>query len=207
VTTIFRIRRKVTIGAWTFAGYVEVPVGTTFMNGAASGPISIGDTTLESLAAYAIDDRWAVGVEARLIARTGSATLSSDSWQVQPGAGIRYSVPEWGQGSYIVPTVRYASSFDESLGSQRTSVLQFAPTVNIALTEKTFVTLFPSNDLRVNLGPSAFRQTGPLFLPFDASIGTSLTDKVQLSVEVAVPLIKDYPVYDLKAEGRIRVSY
>ena len=50
-------------------------------------------------------------------------------------------------------------------------------------------------------------QTGRLFLPFDGMIGLNLTKDWVASLEVSVPVIKDYPVYDFKTEARIHVSY
>jgi len=50
-------------------------------------------------------------------------------------------------------------------------------------------------------------QTGRLFLPFDALIGAKLTDKVQLSFEGSVPIVKTYPVYNLKVDARLRIVF
>ena len=61
---------------------------------------------------------------------------------------------------------------------------------------------------RVNFGdPVAQAQAGRLFVPFDARVGGNLTDHVALSLEVGVPIIKDYPVYNFKAEARLNVTY
>ena len=50
-------------------------------------------------------------------------------------------------------------------------------------------------------------QTGRLFLPFDARIGRKLSDNVALSFELGVPIIRDYPVYNLKTQVRLNVTY
>lgn len=34
-----------------------------------------------------------------------------------------------------------------------------------------------------------------------------LTDNLQISLEVGVPIIKEYPVYNFKTEARVRVSF
>ena len=39
-------------------------------------------------------------------------------------------------------------------------------------------------------------QTGRLFLPFDARIGRKFSKNFNVSLEVGVPIIKQYPVYD-----------
>jgi hypothetical protein len=69
------------------------------------------------------------------------------------------------------------------------------------------LTLYPSYDVRINYGAPRAGQTGRLFLPFDALIGVKMTDNIQVSLEVGVPIIKDYPVYDFKTEARVRISY
>jgi hypothetical protein len=51
------------------------------------------------------------------------------------------------------------------------------------------------------------RQTGRLFLPFDARVGRKLTDSVTLSVEIGAPIIKDYPVYNFKTQVRLNLTF
>ena len=68
-------------------------------------------------------------------------------------------------------------------------------------------TFYPSHDIRINFGALISGQTGRLFLPFDALIGARLTDKVQLSLDGSVPIVKDYPVYNFKTEARLRIVF
>ena len=70
-----------------------------------------------------------------------------------------------------------------------------------------FLTLYPSYDIRINYGQPAAGQTGRLFLPFDAMVGRMLTDNLIISFEVGVPLIRDYPVYNFKAELRLAYEF
>ena len=46
-----------------------------------------------------------------------------------------------------------------------------------------------------------------LFVPFDARIGRKLSDNASLSFELGIPIIKDYPVYNLKTQVRLNVTY
>jgi hypothetical protein len=64
------------------------------------------------------------------------------------------------------------------------------------------VTLFPSYDIRINYGDPVSGQTGRVFLPADVAIGRKITDDLMISLEISVPIIKDYPVYDFKIETR-----
>ena len=63
-----------------------------------------------------------------------------------------------------------------------------------------------SADIRINYGDPVTGQSGRLFLPFDARIGRKLTDNLALSLEVGVPIIKDYPVYNFKTEVRVNLK-
>jgi hypothetical protein len=83
---------------------------------------------------------------------------------------------------------------------------QIAPTLNIGLRDRWFVTFYPSNDIRINYGQPVSGQTGRLFLPFDAAIGRKMTDDLVISLEASVP-IKDYPVYNFKAEFKILMKF
>ena len=107
-----------------------------------------------------------------------------------PGLGVRYSLPEWGADSYFVPSMRYALSIPGNPGARRISEPQIAPTLNIDLPGPFFVTFYPSHDIRINYGAPVAGQTGRLFLPFDALIGARLSEKVQLSLEGSVPIVK-----------------
>jgi hypothetical protein len=117
---------------------------------------------------------------------------------------VRYSFDE-DADDYFVPAVRYAMSFAGDPNARRISEPQFAPTLNIDLPGPWFVTLFPSYDIRINYGAPRAGQTGRLFLPFDALVGAQLSDRLQISLEASVPIVKEYPVYDFKTELRLLV--
>ena len=78
---------------------------------------------------------------------------------------------------------------------------------NVGLPDQWFIAFFPSADIRVNFGDPVAGQTGRLFLPFDARVGHNLTDEIALSLEIGVPIIRDYPVYNFKAKVRLNVTY
>ena len=103
--------------------------------------------------------------------------------------------------------MRYAMSIPGNAQARRISEPQIAPTLNIDLPGPVFITFYPSNDIRINYGAPVAGQTGPLFLPFDALIGARLSDKVALSLEGSVPIVKAYPVYNFKAEVKLRMLF
>jgi hypothetical protein len=183
--------------------------------GSGSTPGSIREVTTDTLnlrmfqgtLIHDINQRWTVGFGARLTAPTGGDTLGSGKWQIMPGAGVRYALPEINSSSYLEPVVRYNVSFAGDPTKKNISNLQFAPTFNLGLPDRWFITFYPSADIRINYGDPITGQTGRLFLPFDARIGRKLSDNIALSLEVGVPIIKDYPVYNLKTQVRFNMTY
>jgi hypothetical protein len=166
----------------------------------------VGDSDFQATIIHDLDKRWTVGFGARLTAPTGGDTLGSGKWQIMPGAGVRYALPEINSSSYLEPFVRYNISFSGDPTKKNISNLQFAPTFNLGLPDRWFVTFYPSADIRINFGDPVTGQTGRLFLPFDARIGRKLSDNIVLSLEVGVPIIKNYPVYDFKTQVRLNVT-
>jgi hypothetical protein len=166
----------------------------------------IGDADFQGTIIHDLDQRWTVGFGARLTAPTGGDTLGSGKWQIMPGAGVRYALPEINSSSYLEPFVRYNISFSGDPTKKNISNLQLAPAFNLGFADRWFVTFYPSADIRINFGDPVTGQTGRLFLPFDVRIGRKLSDNIALSLEIGVPIIKNYPVYDFKTQVRLNVT-
>ena len=167
----------------------------------------VGDADVQAAVIHNLTQRWAVGFGARLITPTGGDTLGSGKWQIMPIVGARYALWEINSSSYFEPIIRYDTSFAGDPANNNISNLQFAPTFNVGLPNGWFITLYPSADIRINLGDPIVGQAGRLFLPFDAKIGRDLSDNASLSFEIGVPIIKDYPVYNIKAQVRFNMTY
>jgi hypothetical protein len=167
----------------------------------------IGDADAQAVLVDNLDRLWTIGFGARLIAPTGGDTLGSGKWQIMPAAGVRYALPEINSSSYLEPVVRYDVSFAGDPTRKNISNLQFAPTFNLGLPDRWFITFYPSADIRINFGDPITGQTGRLFLPFDVRIGRKLSDHAALSFELGVPIIRDYPIYNLKTQVRLNVTY
>jgi Putative MetA-pathway of phenol degradation len=207
-----QLNSKVTFDdGWKLAMLARVPVVTestvTFVPSGSDQVFGLGNAVFQTILAHAINERWAFGIGARLVARAASDDLGNGKWQIMPGFGVRYLIPEWGPDSYFVPAVRYAMSFAGDPSARRISEPQIAPTLNIDLPGPWFLTFYPSYDIRINFGAPKAGQTGRLFLPFDALAGVKLTDNLEISLEVGVPIVKEYPVYNFKTEARVRVSF
>lgn len=69
------------------------------------------------------------------------------------------------------------------------------------------MTLFPSPDIRINYGDPITGQTGRWFVPFDFRVGKKFTENIALSLEIGVPIVRDYPVYDFKKQLRLNVTW
>jgi hypothetical protein len=167
----------------------------------------LGDSDIQAVYAYNFDSRWAAGFGSRLIAPTGGDTLGSGKWQVLPIAGFRYRLSEINSESYFEPYARYDVSFAGDPTKRNIRNLQLAPLLTIALPETWLISFYPSPDIRVNFGDPITGQSGRLFLPFDARVGRKLNERTALSFEVGVPIIKDYPVYNFKAQVRLNRTF
>jgi hypothetical protein len=167
----------------------------------------VGDTDVQAVIIHNLDPRWTVGFGARLITPTGGDTLGSGKWQIMPAGGFRYALWEISPSSYFEPVIRYDVSFAGDPTKRNISNLQFAPTLNVGLPDRWFLTFYPSPDIRINYGDPITGQTGRLFLPFDVRVGRQFSNNIAVSFEFGVPIIKDYPVYNLKTQVRLNVTY
>lgn len=202
---ILQYNSRLDLGSgWKFGWQIQLPftekTTTTFDQPGVQGAAGLSDALVQSALIHSIDEHWAYGFGARLVAPPVTESLGTDRWQIMPVAGIRYSFLEIGPDTYFVPVVRYAISFGGNPTARIIREPQIAPTLNIGLPDRWFVTLYPSNDIRINFGTPISGQTGRLFLPFDAAIGRKFTNNLIVSLEVSVPIVKDYPVYDFKSE-------
>jgi hypothetical protein len=167
----------------------------------------LGDADVQAALIKTFNARWAAGAGLRTVAPTGAPDLTSGKWQALPIVGARYMLPELSDGSFFTGLVRYDVSFAGDPSKRSISNLQIAPTLNIDLPQHWFVTFYPNPDIRINYGAPITGQTGRLFLPMDFLIGRDLTKAITVSLEIGVPIIRDYPVYDFKAVTRLNVKF
>jgi hypothetical protein len=181
------------------------PVSSTNPNG--DYLFGVGDVDIQAAIIHDLNQRLAVGFGARLITPTGGDTFGSGKWQIMPIVGLRYGLWEINSSSYFEPTLRYDVSFAGDPTRRNISNLQIGPTVNIGLPDQWYVSFYPSNDIRINFGDPITGQTGRLFLPFDFRVGRKLDGGAALSFELGVPIIKDYPVYNIKTQVRFNQTF
>src|SRR5262249_10118988 len=128
----------------------------------------------------------------------------SGTYAALPGLFMRRMLPELTAGSFFAPEILYDLSFGNGAGLAPVRDLQLQPTLNVELPRGFFLNLWPSSDIRIDLEGSG---RGRLFFPFDALVGAMLHPKLAALLEVSVPIVKDYPVYDFKLEARIRYFF
>lgn len=167
----------------------------------------VGDADIQAALIHDVSQRLAFGFGMRLIAPTGDDVLGSGKWQLMPIVGARYALPELSASSYFEPLLRYDASVAGDPTKKNISNLQFAPTFNIGLPDGWSLTLYPSTDIRINYGDPVVGQTGRWFVPFDFRATKKLSSEIAMSLEVGVPIVKDYPVYDLKTQLRLNVTW
>jgi hypothetical protein len=190
---------------WDFPLLAKNPVNTGNPNG--DYLYGNGDADAQAALIRNINSRLAFGFGMRLIAPTGDDALGSGKWQLMPIVGARVGLPEISASSYFEPLFRYDVSVAGDPTKKNISNLQFAPMLNIGLPDRWSITFFPSPDIRVNYGDPITGQTGRWFIPFDIRVGKKLSDTIALSLEVGVPIVKDYPVYDFKTQARLNVNW
>ena len=165
---------------------------------------SYGDTLMQAVISNAkITDRLGVGFGIRIIAPTATEpALGTGKWQMLPTAGYRYSLPEISDGSYFQFVARYRFDFAGDPTRNHLSDVQFAPTVNFALPQSWYLTLFPSTDIRYNFMRREW------FVPFNFEIGKAFSQSLQAGLEIGVPVLQgDFPVYRFKAEAHVTILF
>jgi len=167
----------------------------------------IGDVDVQAALIRNISARWAFGFGMRVIMPTGDDVVGSGKWQVMPIAGARLALPEISPSSYFEPLLRYDVSVAGDPTKKNISNLQFAPMLNIGLPDGWSLTFYPSTDIRINYGDPVTGQTGRWFVPFDVRVTKKLTSEIAMSLEVGVPIINDYPVYNFKTQLRLNATY
>ena len=167
----------------------------------------IGDADIQAALIRNISERWAFGFGMRLTMPTGNDVLGSGKWQVMPIAGARLALPEISTSSYFEPLLRYNASIAGDPTRRNIRDLQFAPMLNIGMPDGWSVTFYPSTDIRINYGDPVTGQTGRWFIPFDVRLTKALTSEVAMSLEIGVPIVNDYPVYNFKTQLRLNVMW
>jgi hypothetical protein len=149
------------------------------------------------------DFAWAVGTQ-MIFPTAGEEEMGTGKYRVVPTVGARWGTGNILKGSWVALAMRWDKDFAERRSnSSKVNELQFAPVVNIWLPGYWCINLFPSPDIRYNMGDARKGDSGRLFLPANFMLGKMLGKKMVSSIEVGIPIIKDYQYYDFKLETRL----
>lgn len=194
-------------GDWKLGLRVDAPVlfgnSPSSDNPRGSYRIGLGDALVQAVLIHPIDKRQAFGFGAQVIFPTASQDqFGSGHVRVLPTIGYRYTLPEISPGSFFVGAIRYDFDAWGAAGRKHVSNLQFGPTLNVALPQQMFLTLWPSTDIRYDFLAKSW------FVPFDVQIGKLWGKSVVTSLEVSVPIYRgDAPLYKYRVEGRVGVFF
>ncbi len=213
---IFTLRcdRPFTISPrWKFNTRMDVPLLVSNVR-AADNPngayrFGLGDVLVQGSLINVVNERFAWAVGAQLVMPTDTRdNTGSGRWQIVPLVAARVATDNILKGSWFALAARWAKDFASARGtSTPTNELQFAPVINIPLRNNWFIDLFPSTDIRYNLGEKRLRDTGRWFIPANFLIGKMVRKNVITSLEIGIPIVKQYKVYDFKSEFRVGIFF
>jgi hypothetical protein len=149
------------------------------------------------------DFAWAAGAQV-IFPTAGEEEMGTGRYRVVPTVGARWGTGSILRGSWVALAVRWDKDFAKSRSNaSKVNELQFAPVVNIWLPHYWFINLFPSPDIRYNMGEKRKGDSGRWFIPANFMLGKMLDKNTVGSIEVGIPVVKDYQVYDFKLEMRL----
>ncbi|HUD28029.1 MAG TPA: hypothetical protein VMQ93_04095, partial [Novosphingobium sp.] len=200
-STTFTIRheRPVELGdGWRANLRFDLPF--KLVNEEAPGEASdfgFGDVLLQAIFARRTGaNGFGIGTQV-IVPTAGGEKFGRGQWRLRPTAGYRWGTPSISKGSYFQALVRYDFSIASKEGRGETRELQFSPTLEIELPEESYVTIFPSTDIRYNFRTDAF------FLPVNLEVGKQW-GRVVASLEGGAAVISgDGAPYDWKLEARV----
>ena len=151
-----------------------------------------------------LNERWAIAAGAQVLFPTASRDVTGDDSWNSPSARARCCAPCCPRSAPTASWRRTWSTPSTPAGRRprsRRASCHLQPLLHWAPTSTLFFELFPAADIVVNLTDAAHR--GRLFFPFNALAGILLTPKVVTSLEIGVPIVKDYPLYDFKLQAAV----
>ncbi len=205
-----RMDKPVVLGnGWLLAGRADLPLIMTNVRapGNPSGDMKfgMGDALVQGLVIKVVNPRFAWAAGAQVIFPTATEDyMGTGKFRVVPTVAARVSTDEVLKGSWVAFAAQWDTDFAESRkNSVDVNELKFAPIVNIPLPDQWFLCLFPTPDIRFNLGDKRPVDSGRWFVPADIMVGKMFGRKVVASFEASVPIVNDYKLYDFKCEARI----
>lgn len=169
----------------------------------------VGDVLAQAMLVHTPSTHFAWAFGTQVVLPTASEDgMGTGRYRVVPTVGARWTTDHIMRGSWFVIGARWDKDIATNRSnSTKTNELQFAPTVNIPLPGNAFINLFPSADIRYNAGDKRSVDKGRWFIPANVMVGKMIRKNVVTSMEVGIPIIKDYRLYDFKTEFRIGIFF
>ncbi|MCG6877117.1 MAG: hypothetical protein LJE97_18660 [Betaproteobacteria bacterium] len=191
-------------GGWTFTQRVDVPFYYTDKTGPAntSGDYAfhVSDALVEEIfdtPDVAKNFRFRASV--RLVFPTGGQSpFGSDQWQVAPGAGFNWRLPDLLRGVTFAPYARYFFGFDpRSPGVTTVRRLDLFPTADFKLTGNWALSLYPEQGMSYN------ERSKKWFVPVEAMLVNQPSKKFAYAFGGAYALVDDDKSYRWLVEARL----
>jgi hypothetical protein len=162
-----------------------------------------GDFLAEGVLVNNFTERFAYGAGLRVLFPTANADqFGAGKYQLIPIAGLRFFIPEISKGTYFSPIIRYAADAGGYGGRKHISQLQMGPMFNWDIPGPWFINLYPSQDIVLStIGGHKW------FVPADFMVGRNLTKNTVMSVEISIPMVRQFTLYDFKLEARFSHSF
>lgn len=135
----------------------------------------------------------------RLVFPTGGeAPFGADQWQVAPGAGFSWRLPELANGVTVAPYVRYFWGFG-ALSPGVTTVRKWSifPVVDFRLTERWTLSFYPEQGLSYN------DRSDKWFVPIEAMLVNQVSKTWAYSFGGAYALVNDDRSYRWLVQARV----
>jgi hypothetical protein len=203
-TTTLRYERPYDLGnRWKLAFRADLPLPVNNENPLGEFHGGVGDLLLQATLSQKFQGDNGYGFAMRMIAPTASSEeFGGGRWRMLPTVGVQFGLPGISNGSFFQPLMRYQFDVGGDSSRRHYSDVQLAPTVNIALENDWYVTLFPSTDIRYNFIQREW------FVPFNVEVGRQWSRNIVTSLELGVPIYREEnPVYLFKLEGRLTVLF
>lgn len=190
---------------WTFTQRADVPMLYTNATGPAKpeGGYSggIGNSLIEEIVdSPEVAPNLTLRASLRFVFPSPKASPfgTDNQYQVAPGVGLTYKMPDTLNGVTIAPYLRYFWGFDaKNAGTTLVSSLNLFPTVTFKLDDRWSLSLYPENPITFNNNTNAW------FVPLDFMFVNRVSKTFEFAIGGAVKLGNpSNPSYNYIVDGR-----
>ena len=194
---------------WVFTQRVDVPLiytnGTGPGNSGGGWSGGIGDVLIqESFTSPQIAKNLQVNANLRIVFPTGKQSpFGSSQYQLAPGGGVIYQMPDIWYGVTLTPFVRYFFGFDPKYANvNETRELDLYPTATFALPERWSLLVYPENPITYNERNKAW------FVPLDLMLARKIDKTFDFAIGAAWKLGNpSNPTYHYIIDARLIVNF